>query len=511
MPRDDGRHRQPGSGYGLRVGGGLLRGIVGVIAPDGATWAERIKHRPVVHGGQQTQNDFGVGRKLTGSNGVYPPTYRAWADWEITTTPHAFAMMFELSSFGGTNGFGGNTNGSQGYYIGQRYSDGTIMCGIGGANNISGVTPVLKLGKRHVAVVTYDGSTAGTLQLYLDGNFITSASGYTTGDGYGSYCIPFLGSSGVTGALVGTVYWGALWARALTREDALELAARPWQFWQPDQGWEPSYVSGGAAVVESSAASRLRVRGAAGGAKTASVAAAERLYARSADAVVPIKTTTASERVLARATGATSKTAAAVIVGRGVRVRSVAVAAPVGAVNATAATRLTMRTATATAAIKATAPATRVRARGADAHAKIATAISIGRAGRVRSASSAAPAGINTTSAAARVRARTGAAVATIKVSAGACAVRATCATATAKRILVGASTRCRAVALTDSAKRADVVAASRARVRSSASAGPPATTLPNQIGHRIAHKQRAIRRRVDAYTVRKPKGDTIQ
>lgn len=252
MPRDDGRFRQPGSGFGLSVGSGLLRDIVGIIAPDGATYSERIKHRPLTVGGQVSQNEHGVGRKLTGSNGIYTPTYRAWADWELTTGAHSFVALIELSAYASASGFVGNSNGSNGYFVGQRYADGTPYAMIGGtAAFISGSAGQLRLNRPHVMGVTYSGTGAGVAKLYLDGKYINQATGLTSGSSWGNYCAPFLGAmSGVFGTLTGTAYWGALWARELTAEDMLELAARPWQFWVPDQGWEPEIITAGAPTFQ---------------------------------------------------------------------------------------------------------------------------------------------------------------------------------------------------------------------------------------------------------------------
>jgi len=246
----------PGVGFGLNSRAGLFNGLVGVMAPDGATYAERVKHRPLTVGGQTWQTEFGVGRKLTGSNGVYTPTYRAWADWELTTGPHSYAALVMLSSYSGTSGFAGNSNGANGYFVGQRYGDGTVYGAIGGGT-ISGSAGALRLNRPHVVAVTYDG--AGTGRLWLDGAYVGQATSLT-GTTWGDYCAPFLGSIiGLFGTLVGTAFWGALWGRELKRQELAEMAARPWSFWHADEGWAPEYVSASQPTFQASWAANSNV------------------------------------------------------------------------------------------------------------------------------------------------------------------------------------------------------------------------------------------------------------
>ena len=221
--------RQPPNTGGIDYANALTRGLVGIMAPEGATWAERVRNRAIgTIGGAVTQNERFVGRALNGSNGV-STARNAWSDWERTGAL-TFATMIRLSAYSSAGPFAGNTSGTNGYFVGQRFSDGTFTARVGGSGALNSASGALRVGVDHVCVVTFDGSVATS---YLDGKVIASQSGLTA-SAFDTFCAAFIGTSpGGVGVLSGVGYWSALWDHALTPGEIRALAANPWQLWVP--------------------------------------------------------------------------------------------------------------------------------------------------------------------------------------------------------------------------------------------------------------------------------------
>jgi hypothetical protein len=214
-----------GSGSPSDIKGGLKSVLVG-----GATW-----------GGSRT----GGALKFDGSTGAVKGGLYANAP---TLT---LACRFSTSA-GGTQGLimqddqGGNRN----YQFRLNGSTLQLILFQGGSAFFLSGAKTINDGTEHVAVVTYDGTTA---RLYVDGALdASSAFGITPNNG--NLSVLALGAGWVSGGTYGTflngsIVWACGWRRALSAADLAALNAENYSYLTPP-GVRRFTVTGGAAWVK---------------------------------------------------------------------------------------------------------------------------------------------------------------------------------------------------------------------------------------------------------------------